>query len=276
MTGRIRVAIVQMNAGPDKARNLRKAKAWIEEAATIGKVRLIALPETFNWRGSPKEAVKRAETLEGPTSQLMADLARSLKVYLLAGSFMEKTHGQAKKVSNTSLLFDPQGKIAARYRKLHLFEAHLKGGKSVKEEKLFRAGRDVVLGKTAFGRVGLTICYDLRFPELFRVLTLRGARLIFVPSAFTRETGRAHWEPLLRARAIENQIFIVAPNQWGKNPQGITDYGRSLIVDPWGKILSRIDGGEGIATADLDFRYQDEVRRRLPSLRHPRRELIAP
>ncbi len=264
----ILAAAIQMSASREKAANLERAERLIRAAAARG-ANLVVLPEVFNWRGKRADEAAEAETLEGPTLSLMARLAAELKLHLVAGSITERVTGQTKSY-NTSVLFDPDGRRVAVYRKIHLFDVNLPGRVTIKESDGKLSGQDVVCAETAIGKIGLSVCYDLRFPELYRLLTYEGARIITVPSAFTFPTGEAHWEVLLRARAIENQVYVVAPGQFGPNAHGFNDYGNSLIVDPWGRVLARAADYEGVIVAPLDFDYLERVRRELPCLDHAR------
>jgi deaminated glutathione amidase len=261
-------AAVQMLAMPDKEANLQQAEAWVREATGRG-ANLVALPEVFAWRGDRKEERLHAETIPGPTSERMARLAQELGIYLLAGSILEAIP-HSSKAYNTSVLYDPQGDPVARYRKLHLFDVDIEGGVAVLESATRERGNEIAVARTELGCVGLTICYDLRFPELYRALTERGAEIVFIPSAFTALTGAAHWEPLLRARAIENQVYVIAPDQMGKNPKSIAAHGDSMIVDPWGKVLARAADGAGLVLAEIDMDYLAKVRAELPALAHRR------
>ena len=195
-------------------------------------------------------------------------LAASLGIHLLAGSFLEKT--PEARAYNTSLLFSPEGEILAQYRKIHLFDIDIPGQVSIKESDTKKPGQEVVTCETGVGTVGLSVCYDLRFPELYRQLADNGAELICVPAAFTFPTGAAHWEPLLRARAIENQSYLIAPNQIGKNVHGFADYGNSMIIDPWGKVIARAPDKECVITAEIDREYVEKIRKELPCLAHRR------
>jgi predicted amidohydrolase len=261
-------AAVQFAASSSKDENLTKAKRWVREACERG-ARLVALPELFSWRGGKSDEQAAAELIPGPTSEEMARLARSLGIYLVCGSFLEKAPDD-QKVWNTSLLISPEGKILARYRKVHLFDVSLPDGRVIRESETRKTGEGAVVAETEYGAVGLSICYDLRFPELYRQLTLKGATIIAVPSAFTFWTGTAHWEILLRARAIENQVYLVAPDQNGRDGTGILDYGNSMIVDPWGRVLARAQDCEGAIVAELDLADQERVRQSLPCLKHIR------
>lgn len=259
-------AAVQMLASADKTANLNEAESKIVEAARRG-AQMVVLPEVFNWRGDKKEEKNFAESIPGSTSKRMAGLARELSLYLLAGSFLEEIPNQDK-VYNTSLLFDPGGNLVASYRKIHLFDVAIEMGVSILESETRAAGDGAVVANTDFCPVGLSICYDLRFPELYRMLVDKGAKVVFVPSAFTALTGEAHWEPLLRARAIENQVYVIAPNQFGNSPKSFATYGNSMIVDPWGRIVARASGGPGIVYGEINLDYLARVRRELPALSH--------
>ena len=259
-------AAIQMLASDDKAANIEQAERSIRQAASDG-ARVIALPEVFIWRGGKKIERASAEPIPGPTTTRLADLARDLGIYLLGGSILEEVP-RSNKAYNTSLLFGPQGDLLATYRKIHLFDVDLANGVSARESDTRQFGDAIVVAETELCPMGLTVCYDLRFPELYRALTFKGAQIIFVPSAFTAYTGRAHWETLLRARAIENQVYVIAPDQYGKNPQSFETHGHSMIVDPWGKILAELPDGSGIAIAEIDLAYLMNVRVELPALTH--------
>jgi len=261
-------AAIQMSTGPDKAANLEKAEHLVRLAAARG-ARLVALPEVFNWRGKRSEEADAAESREGQTSTLMGRLAHELEIHLLAGSITEHAPGEAKRF-NTSILFGPDGGRLAVYRKIHLFDVDLPGRVTIKESDAKIPGAEVVTAATALGKVGLSVCYDLRFPELYRRLAFAGARILTIPSAFTFTTGEAHWDVLIRARAVENQCYVIAPAQFGMNVHGFSDYGNSMIVDPWGRVLARASDQEGVVVAPLDMEYLDRVRRELPSLTHVR------
>ena len=202
----------------------------------------------------------------------MVDLATELGIYFLAGSILETVPNE-NKVYNTSLFFSPNGKLLARYRKIHLFDVQVNDEVNVFESDTRMAGDEVVVARTEFCPVGLTICYDLRFPELFRKLIERGAQVVLLPAAFTAVTGKAHWEPLLRARAIENQVYIIAPDQVGQAPNAIATHGHSMIVDPWGRILAEAKDSPGVIHAEIDLDYLAKVRKELPALSHRKRFL---
>jgi predicted amidohydrolase len=262
------VAAIQMSTGSDKAANLEKAEHLVRLAAARG-ARLVGLPEVFNWRGKRAEEAAAAEPLSGVTLTLMAGLARELEIHILAGSITERAAGQSRNY-NTSVLIGPDGKYLGVYRKIHLFDVDLPGRVTVKESDAKLAGAEVVSAETALGTVGMSVCYDLRFPELYRRLAFDGARIITIPSAFTFPTGEAHWDVLIRARAIENQSYVIAPAQFGPNVHGFSDYGNSMIVDPWGRVLARASDTEGVVVGPIDLDYLERVRRELPSLAHAR------
>jgi deaminated glutathione amidase len=258
------VAAVQMTSGPDKKANIARATALTREAARTH-ASLIVLPETFDYRGDTADLGTIAESLPGSALLPLMDVARETGVWVLAGSVHEASPAGGRPF-NTSVLISPNGGVAAHYRKIHLFDIVL-GDRSVTESAKYQAGTDIVCTDVDGVRVGLSICYDLRFPELYRALADAGADLVCIPSSFTAPTGEAHWEILIRARAIENQCFVVAPGQAGVGAGGIRTYGNSMIVDPWGRILARASAErEEIVSAVLDLREMEEVRQRLPAL----------
>jgi deaminated glutathione amidase len=261
-------AVIQMTSSSDKSANLEKAERMIRLAAARG-ARLVGLPETFNWRGKRTEEAAAAERLDGATLTAMACMARELEIYLLAGSITEHVPGESRRY-NTSVLLAPDGAQLVVYRKIHLFDIDLPGRVTVKESEAKMPGSEVVTSAIELGTVGLSVCYDVRFPELYRRLVYAGATIITIPSAFTFPTGEAHWEVLMRARAIENQCYVLAPAQFGTNVHGFADYGNSMIVDPWGRVLARAGDQEGVLVAPIDLEYLDRVRRELPSLSHAR------
>jgi predicted amidohydrolase len=261
-------AAIQMAAASDKAANLERAERLVRVASARG-ANLVALPEMFNWRGKRAEEAAAAETLEGESITRMARLARELQLHLIAGSIAERVPNQPRNY-NTSVLLGPNGSRLAVYRKIHLFDIDLPGRVTARESDVKMPGIEVVAAPTPLGTIGLTVCYDLRFPELYRQLVFGGAQIITLPSAFTFPTGEAHWETLIRARAIENQVYLIAPAQFGPNPHGFSDYGNSMIVDPWGRVLARAADYEGVVLAPIDLEYQERVRRELPALSHAR------
>lgn len=259
------VTLIQNNAGCDSASNLARIDEWLAETPAGD---LLALPEVFSLRGRDEDYRAQAEALPGSVVRHLAALAVRRREWVLAGSVMEKA-GEA--VFNTSVLIDREGAIAATYRKIHLFEATLENGQVIKEGNIYRAGDTPVLATIEGWRCGLAICYDLRFPELFRYYAEQNAHLFFVPSNFTQKTGQAHWEILLRARAIENQVFVMAPNQCGANPcTNVVSYGHSLVVGPWGDVLAQAGEDEGVLRATLDPADLARIRNRISVLRHRR------
>ena len=264
----MRAAAIQLNASDDVDRNLETADALVREAASRG-AELIVLPETWTVMGAREQMIAGAQPLDGPAIAWARATASELGVDLIAGSLSERRGGR-ELLSNTSVHVEPSGEIAAIYRKIHLFDVEIDGA-VYGEASTFQPGSEIVTTTLADGtRAGLSICFDLRYPELYRILALRGAELITVPSAFTLRTTRDHWEVLLRARAIENQCFVIAPNQIGDHPGGLRSGGRSLIIDPWGLVLASAPDTETAIVADLDFATLDSVRRRIPALRHRR------
>ena len=262
----MRAAAVQLNSNGDKARNLAVAEHLVRAAAADG-AELVALPEKWNLLAAGAQLLAGAEPLDGLSLTSARGWARELGIHLLAGSIAER--GDEEKAFNTSVLIGPGGEDLAVYRKIHMFDVDA-GGVSYRESEHEQPGSAVVTGPAGDLIAGLTVCYDLRFPELFRILALRGARLLLVPSAFTASTGRDHWEVLLRARAIENQAFVLAPNQVGEAPPHFDSHGHSAIVDPWGRLLAGAPAGECFVAADLDLEEQDRVRESLPSLANRR------
>lgn len=265
----MRVAAIQLTSTADRARNLEMAEKLIARAAGDD-ARLIVLPEMFNVLGDAEVLRAGAESLDGPSLRWASEQGRRRGVWLLAGSIMERVSGQ-ERIFNTSCLFDPAGARRAAYRKIHLFDCDVPGA-SYHESATVMPGRDIVRSEVEGVPLGLSICFDLRFPELFRILALSGVRLIALASAFTERTGRDHWEVLVRARAIENQVFVIAANQVGASTPKLRWYGRSMIVDPWGVVLAQAPDREGYIVADLDFAEQDRVRAQLPSLANRRPE----
>lgn len=260
----LNVALVQLNAGDDKDVNIADALQGIDQAAATG-ARLIVLPETWTYMGPDAGALDAAEPVPGPLAETLAARARQYGIYLHAGSFLERAEGEPRSY-NTTVVFDPDGEIIAKYRKIHLFDVDLAGKESYRESAAVAAGDEIVTVDIDGVRLGLTICYDLRFPELYRILALRGAEIIAVPAAFTMRTGRDHWEPLLRARAIENTVYVVAPDQVGQHSGGLWCNGRSMIVDPWGTVLATAPDQPTVISATLDMAYLRAVRGQVPSL----------
>ena len=273
MSRRFVVAAAQMTSTADVERNLAIAESLVAQAAARGAL-LAALPENFAFLRSEGEAVPEPQDLEGPWVRRMADAARRHRIAILLGSIPERIASDSL-IYNTSILLGPDGAPIAVYRKIHLFDIDLPGMEHLKESRAVRPGDTLVaadLGIPGGGsaRIGMTICYDLRFPELYRALVKAGAQVLAVPSAFTERTGKDHWEVLLRARAIENLAYVVAPAQVGVHGRGRASHGHALIADPWGAVIAQVADGEGLAVAELDLDRQDRLRRELPALGHVR------
>ena len=267
----MRVAAVQLNSTADPAANLAVADRLTRAAAADG-ARVIVLPEKWTAMGSDEQLRAAAQTLDGVAVQWARATARELGVELVAGSIVELVEGQDK-LANTCVHVGPDGELKAVYRKLHMFDVQV-AGRSYRESDLEDPGEEIVLSETADGlQLGLSICYDLRFAELYRILAVRGARAFPLPAAFTLATTRDHWEVLIRARAIENQAFVIAANQIGEHPGGNRSGGRSMIVDPWGIVLAQAPDGEGHIVAELDLDRLAEIRAQLPALSNRRGEV---
>jgi predicted amidohydrolase len=266
----VKVAAVQLNSGAEVAANLAVADRLTRAAAADG-AKLVVLPEKWTAMGSEQDLRAAAEALDGAALAWARATARELGIDLVAGSILERVPGQAK-LANTSVHVDPHGELRAVYRKIHMFDVEV-GGRVYRESELEQAGDEIVVSETADGvELGLSICYDLRFPELYRILAIRGARIIALPAAFTLATTRDHWEVLVRARAIESQAFVIAANQVGEHPGAHHSGGRSMIVDPWGVVLAQASDRAEHIVAELDLERQLEIRARLPSLANRRPE----
>jgi deaminated glutathione amidase len=264
----LRAAAVQLNSGADPDVNRAAAEPLVRAAAADGAT-LVVLPEKWTSMGREDALRAAAEPLEGPTLDWARTLAAELGIDLVAGSFLERVPGH-EKLSNTSVHVGPGGDVRAVYRKLHMFDVEV-GGRRYMESALEEPGEEIVLSATGGGvELGMTVCYDLRFPELYRILAVRGARVIAVPAAFTLATTRDHWETLLRARAIENQAYVIAANQVGEHPDGNRSGGRSMIVDPWGLVLAQAPDGVAQVSAELDLDRLESIRASLPSLANRR------
>lgn len=267
-------AVVQLSSQDDIPQNLARVTHWVAEAARAG-AKLVALPENFALIGEEDQKRKAAESFDGPErGPILSSLSKAAEangVWLVAGGMPEKSD-DPERPYNTSILLGPAGELVSTYRKIHLFDVDLADGTKLEESRATAAGPLAPQRLAPIGDVplGMSVCYDLRFPELYRALTAAGARVVTVPAAFTLTTGKDHWHVLLRARAIEDQLFILAPAQTGKHPRGRQTYGKSLIVDPWGDVLAQCGEGEGFAIARLDFAAQDRVRASLPCLLHRR------
>ncbi len=262
-------AAIQMSSTPDKEENKEVAEALVRSAVSAG-AGLVALPELWSCHGLEEVYRANAEPVPGPTTDFLGDLARELGVYVLGGSILEGSPG-ADRLSNTSTFFNPSGEMVSAYRKIHLFDVKV-SDKEYLESALIAPGKEIVTAKAGAATLGLSVCYDVRFPELYRLLALRGAEILAVPAAFTLQTGKDHWEILLRARAVENQAFVVAPAQWGQKADGRRTYGRSMIVDPWGTVLATCPDRDGYALATLDLDYLDRFRTEFPALANRRPE----
>jgi deaminated glutathione amidase len=271
MAGRTTTAAaIQMSSTPEKAENLETAERLIRAAVAAG-AELVALPELWSCHGLEKAYRANAEPIPGPTTEFLGGLARELGVFVLGGSILEGEPGDDR-LRNTSTFFHPSGELAAVYRKIHLFDVKAPDREYL-ESRTIAPGDEVVTAKAGVTTLGLSVCYDVRFPELYRLLAARGAEVLAVPSAFTLQTGKDHWELLLRARAVENQAYVVAPAQWGRKADGRWTYGRSMIVDPWGTVLAQCPDRDGFALATLDRDYLDDLRTGFPALNNRRPEV---
>jgi len=273
MSDTLRIGLVQMNSRSDKAENLAVAEQLVTEAAQQG-AELVALPEYVNFLGPRELHDANAEPIPGPTTERFAALARRLGIYLLGGSILERSEIPGK-FYNTSVLYGPDGSILAIYRKIHLFDVDLTGNVTSNESATILPGDRIVTAEVAGHTVGLTICYDLRFPELYRLLALAGAELILVPAAFTLYTGKDHWHVLLRARAIENQCYVAAPAQIGPHDPGQQCYGHALVADPWGTVIAEAANRAATVATPPAFAYLREVRKQRPSMANRRPEVYA-
>ena len=265
---RFLVGCAQMRVTDDKARNLARAAELILDASTRG-AELVVLPEMFLWRGPTNDVPAAAEGLDGPSLSHLSEVARKGNVTVVAGSFYEIDPAGGLPF-NTTVVLGPDGDQLGVYRKIHLFDVSIPGRVEVRESERMQPGDRLVWVDTGVGRLGLSICYDLRFPELYRRLALAEVDLLCIPSAFTHATGAVHWEVLLRARAIENQVYVLAPNQVGPTTSGPPVWGGSSIVDPWGAVLARASDTECVVMAEIDPEHLAEVRRGLPCLEHAR------
>jgi predicted amidohydrolase len=266
---RLPVALVQLDATGDVDANIQRASALADEAAAAG-ARLVVLPEYLHYRGGDDGFRASARPIPGPFTEAFADVARRRDAWILAGSLAEGAPGSTRPC-NTSVLIAPDGSIAATYRKIHMFDVSVDHGPVDKESARVTPGDRPVVADVDGVPVGMTVCYDLRFPELYRSLALAGAQVFTVPSNFTERTGRDHWEVLLRARAIENGAWILAPGQSG-GPPGQPAYGRSMVIDPWGTVIAQASDGVGIVRADVETDRVAAVRRQIPSLANRRPE----
>ena len=272
MTWELRTAAVQLCSGGDLAANLATCRRLAGQAADDG-ARLVVLPECFSFLGRGEgDKLAIAEDFEtggGPVLGMLRELATARGLWIVAGGTPERVAGDAKRTYNTALVIDPAGAIAARYRKVHLFDVDIPGGAVLRESDATRAGDGLVVVEIAGAKIGLSICYDVRFPELYRALVKeRGADVLLVPAAFTAHTGAAHWHVLLRARAIENQAWVVAAAQWGRHNEKRESYGHTLVIDPWGTIAGERAEGDGVVTVTLDGAAVAKRRTQMPCLDH--------
>jgi predicted amidohydrolase len=265
----LRAACVQLNAARPLDDVLATAGALVERAVASG-ANLVVLPEKWNAIGPKDRMLEAAEDLSGPTVSAMQGWAGQHGIWLVGGSISERLEGE-NRIRNLSLAFDPAGSLVAAYRKLHMFDVEI-DGRAVRESATDRPGEELVIAELAGWPVGLTVCYDLRFPEQYRALAVAGAEVFTVPAGFMLHTGRDHWEILLRARAIENGAYVIAPNQHG-SWDGNRMFGRSMIIDPWGVVVANASDGDGICVADLEPARVDAARRQLPVLQHRRTEV---
>jgi predicted amidohydrolase len=257
---------VQMTSTADRARNVDTALRLVNEAADLG-AKLVALPENFSFMGPEEGRLASAETLDGPTLAAVREVARRRGIFVVAGSIPE-TSARPRMTANTSAVIADDGSIVAVYRKIHLFDVNIPDGARYAESEVVVPGDQVVVAPTPLGRVGLTICYDLRFPELYRKLANLGAEVVTIPAAFTLFTGKDHWEVLVRARAIENLAYVIAPAQVGRHSANRQTFGNAMIVDPWGVVLARCPDGEGVCVAPFNRARLERVRQELPALKH--------
>jgi predicted amidohydrolase len=265
--------IIQLDSQNDKAKNLEQICAYIDEAAARG-AKLVALPEVMNLVGDNIGPGGGGESIPGYSTEILALKAKEHGIYVHCGSLKEEIPGGDGRGYNTTVMLDPRGQIIAQYRKLHTFDVTLTDGTVCNESARIKPGADIVTVQTELGTLGFSICYDIRFPELFRVLALKGAQVIFTPANFTLPTGKDHWEPILRTRAIENGCYILAPAQIGKKVN-FTAYGNSLVVDPWGTVIARSKDQPGVTIAEIDLDFLDKIRGQIPSLKNRRDDVYA-
>lgn len=265
------MALLQLDTQNDKDANLKQISAMIDEAAEKH-AQFICMPEMANFIDVGDGPYNNAEDVPGgPTTALYSEKAKKYGIWIHGGSICEKIPGDSKRVYNTTSVFNPKGELVAKYRKIHLYDIEVKDGVSFKESDTIKPGDEIVNFNTDFGLMGLAICYDIRFPELYRILALRGAKLIFNPAEFNLFTGKDHWETLIRARAIENVCYMVAPDQFGPKKTFHT-YGRSIVVDPWGNVIAKASDRKGIVFAEIDMDYVTSMREQVPCLLNRRPE----
>jgi len=261
-------AVAQLTTTTDVEASFAAAEDLVASAANLG-AKFVVLPENVNFMGPEAEKLKLAEPIDGPSFQRLSEAAKRHQIWLLGGTLPESCADEGR-AYNTSTLFNPDGQLVARYRKIHLFDVALGEGATHIESASVEPGTEAVVAETDIGKLGMTVCYDLRFPPLFRAMFHAGAELITVPAAFTVPTGRDHWEVLLRARAIESQCYVIACGQFGSNTSKRRTYGRSMIIDPWGTVLAVAPDRPGIALAEIDLERVHDFRRKLPCIEHER------
>lgn len=264
------IALIQMDTQNNKDENLRTACEFIDEAATHG-VKMVCFPEVMNLIGRNTGKGGGKESVPGYTTDILCKKAREHGIYIHGGSLTEEIPGE-KGSRNTSVLISPEGEIQAVYRKLHMFDITLADGTPFNESDKVEPGKEIITAETELGTLGMSICYDIRFPELYRIMALRGAQVIFTPASFTMPTGKDHWETILRTRAIENGCYIVAAGQIGVKP-AYTAYGNSMVVDPWGTVIARAKDMPGITYGEIDLDYLERIRAQIPSLQNRRTDL---
>ncbi|MBF0754153.1 carbon-nitrogen hydrolase family protein [Jeotgalicoccus nanhaiensis] len=266
----MKIALVQMNTKQDKAKNLNDITNFIEEAASEG-AELVSLPEYCTYMGKDEDKVKHAESIpNGETFELLSNLAKTHSIFIHVGSILEEYNNE--KSYNTSFIINPHGEIIGKYQKIHLFDIEIEGVSKYMESNSIINGTSPKMIDLPVGKAGLSICYDMRFPELYRGYALEGAKILFIPAAFTRYTGMLHWELILRARAVENQCFVIAAGQFGENLPGKECFGSSMVIDPWGMVISRASEGTGVIYANLDMDLVDKARTSIPSLQNRKPE----
>lgn len=261
------VALIQMDSQQDKAANVAKVDKFIDEAVDRG-ANFVTMPEMWTFVPEGNAIKGNDEPLPGPVTEFLCAKAKEKKIWIHGGSMYRTIPGESR-FYNTTVVYSPKGEIAAVYNKIHLYDVDIKGGVSFRESDTVKPGEKIVDFDTEYCKMGLAICYDIRFPEIYRILALRGAKVIFNPAEFTLYTGRDHWESLIRARAIENECYMICADQIGAKP-GVQTYGRSIVVDPWGNVIAKASDKEGIVIAEIDVDYVDKIRRELPSLTNRR------
>ena len=266
----MKIGLFQMNTQDNKAKNLEAAAAAVDKLAGQG-ADLVVLPEMFHFLGPDEQKPSQAEPIPGPCIDRLQQKAKEKRIFLHCGSLLEKDGG---KIYNSTVVFNRRGEQVAFYRKIHLFDVEIQGGIVYRESAVVTPGKDITTFDCEGVTIGLSICYDLRFPELYRRLADKGASLILIPAAFTLMTGKDHWEPLIRARAIENVCYVAACGQWGFHPPNNQCWGHSMVVNPWGAMIAQARDGETTILADLDFGYMHGVREKLPALQHRRRDIF--